>query len=137
MVRLDQKQTIKITVDGGRRTELVTVPPTDAQRRQDTANEGRQSVTQKFRELAHPEFVGMAGSPGGRAAASEPSTNRKLPSQMAYQNAVTSPSGGLNFNAPTILEGEQVRLRLQPVFQTVLRNGSASRVNVPLIPGGN
>jgi hypothetical protein len=54
---------------------------------------------------------------------------------MAGQGALTPVGGGLNYSTQAMVEGEQVRLRLQPVFQT-LQGGGAPRVNMPLIPGG-
>src|SRR5262249_28179977 len=138
---LDQTRTIKVTVENGRRTTLAVVPPVGAQRRVTKDQASERTVSQKIRALVQPDFVGSARSPGARLLPDLPLAARQTLSQVdgskvAGLAAVAPVGGGLNYNAQAVVEGEQVRLRLQPVFQTLPGTG-APRVNLPLIPGGN
>jgi len=142
-VRLDDSTPVKVTLAGGRRTALATIPPPAMQRPREK-DEGTSIYTQ-LRELAHPSFSGAKGirggawTPGGRppTAQAELPSARKQSDRVAYQSGFGSRiGGGANLNAQAIVSADQrfIRLSVTPVFQTV--TGSGPVVNLPLIPGG-
>ncbi|MBI3410031.1 MAG: VWA domain-containing protein [Planctomycetes bacterium] len=146
IVRLDQKQSIKVHLASGRRTELATVPP-PAQPKQAAKEQTTTNPLVRLRELAHPDFSGGAGPRGGAGTPNAvipnsviptgPSTGAKAKEAPTYQSQMTSlNSSAMNMTAQVRLSGGNANLVLQPVFQTV-GNGSRPAVNLPLIPGAN
>ncbi len=144
VIQLSQSQPVKLVLSEGRRTSLAVVPPPEAQQAPlqaaDERGGGNMTILAKVRRLAHPDFAGAnfagaAGTPGAKLSALVDTSERRRPDtgQVTYQGAINSGTG-LNYNAQAVLEGNQVRLRLNPVFQT-LQSGSRPAGNLSLIPG--
>jgi tetratricopeptide (TPR) repeat protein len=142
-VRLGDKQSFKVTLKEGRRTELAVVPPLPTQRPRREADPKGPSVREKLRALAHPDFAeakvirSAAWTPGAHLPA-VPAGPSRGPERTVFQTAIPSTfSGGVNLNAQATLSADQstMRLHLNPVFQTV--GGSQPGVRMSLIPGGD
>jgi tetratricopeptide (TPR) repeat protein len=144
-LRLDQTQSLKVTLTNGRRTELATVPPPAVQRATTQQETAPVNIYTKLRGLAHPDMSGArairggTSSPGGHLPsmmAAAPA-RKKQPERLAYQTAINSQSsGGVGVNAQAVMSADQsyIRMSLNPVFQTI--GSGRPAVNLPLIPGG-
>ncbi|MCS7045096.1 MAG: hypothetical protein NZO58_01940, partial [Gemmataceae bacterium] len=133
-VRVDQKNSIKIVLSQGRRFELAAVPPPAVQKRLEGKDEIKpQSVVEKLRGLAFPDFSGMTGS----------KLNSSAPAQVRSSVAALAPKA--DFNTQAALRGGAVQMttqlrvsdrgelemELRPVFQ----GGGRPSFNLPGIPG--
>jgi hypothetical protein len=151
VVRLDQKYTFKVKLEGGRRTSVASVPPSETYRPQEKKEDvvRPSQILVKLRDLADPSLSdssssgiqGGTGSLGGSSIArpGKQPLNRKQPEEVAYQAKVSPFSANsidMTVQAVVSADRRYVRLNVGAVFQTVTRLGGGSIVNFPFIPGG-
>jgi len=145
---IDRTHLLTVALDNGRRTTADYVPPPGSQPRPARpAVAGVQETLTRLRNLAMPDHSGVeVGTRSGLAGVgvSVPSrdaarpTGRAAADGAAYQTRVTPYlPGGTDFTVEAGLSTEhgQLRLRLNPVFQSVRPTGVPA-FSSPLIPGG-
>jgi tetratricopeptide (TPR) repeat protein len=146
---LDQTETLKITLENGRRTELAQVTPTLANLRPQPKDEevkGNNILT-KLRDMSdsvHSQLprgikVGSAKTKSSAPIVPTLPTAKKQQEQMLYQDgASSSASGGVFVTTQAHLsaDGQFVRVSVNPVFQSSAIAKGRPQLDMPLIPGG-
>jgi tetratricopeptide (TPR) repeat protein len=139
VIRFDREHTLKVQLEGGRRTSAASIPPDAAYKRPENKDQVSQSsqIMTKLRDLADPEFNESNSSRSWGANPRQP-LNRNQSEQVAYQTRV-SPflPNSIDLTAQAVVSADRryVRLSVAPVFQTVTGLGPPVPVNIPLIPG--
>lgn len=148
---LDRNNTVKVTLDNGRRVSTASVPPPAAVK--ETEREGKLSnpdrVLNKLRAMADPSLTELTGvrasvnSTGSRAVnvpTGRPTQLSATPAsqtQTSYQKIGSFVNNALDLTTQTTIipEKGEMRIKVNPVFQSAAGRGAAMQSN-PLIPGG-
>lgn len=140
IVRLDQNSgTIKLNLQGGRRVEMASVPPSGRQRVAETQEESTAlSAAAKLRGMAFGDFTGAAGvRVGGASTVSTRNTPSALAQadtnqQSAVRGSAVPTTGQLRSSEKNGLE-----MVLRPVFDNMnTQLGRRPGLVLPGIPGG-
>ncbi len=132
-VRLDQKATLRISLSGGRRTEMAYVPPTTAPKSQEAKENQTPHVLEKLRGLAFPDFSGATAPRVSSTSNSRPSVAAAARAEAPAQSAVRS--GAVQMTTQLRASDQNgLDMVLRPVFQNIPT--SRSNLNLPGIPGG-
>jgi tetratricopeptide (TPR) repeat protein len=145
---------IKVTLEGGRRTETAYVPPPSAQKKPDAApteSDNPDKVMHQLRVLADPEVTGVSRSIDGGVVSqgrpvlpSEIKSGRRQPSatpdndRTLYQTRIKPfVKNAMDVTASAVLSADRrsIRLSMTPVFNTVTATRNAPVVVNPTIPG--
>jgi hypothetical protein len=153
-IDLKSNKTVKIHLDGGRRTETAYVPPPAAVEASDGPTaltpESPDRILNKLRALADPEITGFdrgfqgaagsAGIPTGRTSrsvkAAAPSPNDRTLLQQKISSFVKN---SMDVTAQAVLSSDRrtVRVSLTPAFDTAGAVTAPPVVNSAVIPGGH
>jgi hypothetical protein len=139
---------VRVTLTGGRRTEMAYVPPVEAH--QDDGGgqsvESQDAVLARLRVLSDPEVTGAERGMRGAAVSAGRSPERPISldprrndnDRTLYQNRVQSfVRDSLDVTAQAVLSADRqsVRLSVSPVFTAGAGNRPVTIVS-PVVPGG-
>jgi hypothetical protein len=141
VIRLDQPgSAIKVSLGGGRRAELATVPAADLQKRNEAREEARpRTALDKLRALAFGDFSGATGGAprAGAGAGATPRVNGVAAAakiDAGQQSAVQGGAVPITGQLRASNQDNGLDMVLRPVFQNL--PGGRSTFNLPGIPGG-
>jgi tetratricopeptide (TPR) repeat protein len=142
---ISQVSTVKFVLANGRRQEVAQVRAVAQQQVKDEQLKN-QNVLAKLRELADPVATGLprgitsgvSKSKGLQGVIPALAKEGKKQEQTVYQDGITSIGGGMTVTtqARLSLDGQYLRLSMQPNFQSGSASTGSPRLEMPLIPGG-
>jgi hypothetical protein len=151
-IDLTQRDTVRVALRGGRRTQLASVPPPAAYERvKSRLNVSRgENIVTKLRDVAMPEYasapptamVGAAGSSGNPSGMDEEllNTSARRAEILLRQSGISSTATkGLNLTSQVMVSstGDYLRESVTAVFPEANRIPDAPTVSLPVIPGAS
>jgi tetratricopeptide (TPR) repeat protein len=150
IVTIDQQNSVKFVLAGGRRKDVAVITPASLQRQAKDEQVKNENVLTKLRELADPVqgslprgiSSGVSNAKGLRGvipALAQEDKKRQDRGQLVYQDGISGIGGGMTVTtqARVSADGQSMRLSVQPVFQPGTVGNSMPRIEMPLIPGGS
>jgi len=146
-VNTDKPEAIKISLSNGRRTKLAMVAPPTMSGHPDKERVLTNSsvAIARLRALADPTYAvdpmairggGVSASGNRLDAVYDMSKSVRPSADLSLQTGIESPLGH-EFTAKAQIEGKELRIKLQPVFQTADKTKDEPVIVNPLLPGGN
>jgi tetratricopeptide (TPR) repeat protein len=139
-LQIDKDPTLVVKFEGGRRSELATVPPPVVATNSAAKPERKDQVMSKLKAITDPAYSGLSGGFG--VAADNATAGAFVPNaappavDVAYQTRVREAlPGGAEMQVSAVISSDinKSQLRLKPVFQTAHAQATA---RLSLVPGG-